>query len=179
MVSDEYVPRNRYRLIELLNERHHTFFGKLGSFDPSASGIGYLAPTQDTEQSPVILELNGALGQSGVQLFRNSRDMLDEVAAGQLLVAYNVNGAYAFSRARTDPRLGVVLPEDYRLAISRTAIAPKTTDHPELAFRFVDYLLSEPGQQNLAGPAGLFASGSGRPGDRSGLAHHYTSRSVS
>ncbi len=164
-LDPDMVPTSRYRLIELLNQKPHTFFGKVATFDPNASGVGYLALTQDSEQSPVMHELTTALGQIGVQLFGHSAAMLDRIATGELTLAYNVIGAYALSRARTDPRLVVVLPEDYTLVISRIALVPKTTNHPELAFRFVDFLLSVRGQQILAGPAGLFAIRSGVTGE--------------
>ena len=44
-------------------------------------------------------------------------------------------------------------------------IAPETTEKPELAFRFVDFLLSEQGQRILAGPAGVFAIRKGVTGE--------------
>ena len=164
-VPPDGIPSSRYRMVELLTRLPNQFLGRVGTFDPAASGLGYLALTQDTEQSPVMLELTRALGENGVRLFRNSRDMLDKVATGELLIAYNVNGSYALARARQDPRIAVVLPEDYTLAISRIALVPRTTENPALAFRFVDFLLSEKGQTILAGPAGVFAIRRGVSGE--------------
>ena len=164
LITPDRIPSSRYRLIELLEEFPLAFLDKVGTFDPSASGLGYLALTQDAEQSPVMDELIRALGEVGVRLFRNSRVMLDKVASGELMIAYNVNGAYALARARSDPRLAVMLPEDYTLVISRIAIVPTSAKNPESALQFLDFLLSEKGQRILAGPAGLFAIRAGVEG---------------
>jgi ABC-type Fe3+ transport system substrate-binding protein len=150
------VPDSRYRLLELLREDSERFRGRIGTYDPSRSGTGYLYLTQDMEQSPIVWELIRALGQARVRLFGTSREVIDAVSSGELLIGYNVVGSYAFSRARSDPTLKVITPRDYTLVVARTAFVSRHGLHPGLARQFLDYLLSREGQRVVAGPSGLF-----------------------
>src|SRR3546814_14888537 len=54
-------------------------------------------------------------------------------------------------------RSGIVLPSDYTLAISRTAIISAAAQHPQEAHHFLDYLLSVRGQRVLTDKGRLFA----------------------
>ena len=76
--------------------------------------------------------------------------MIDRVSAGDLVLAYNVLGTYALERAKHDQDLGVVFPSDYTLLLSRIALIPRSAAQPDLARRFVDFLLSRNGQALLA-----------------------------
>jgi iron(III) transport system substrate-binding protein len=83
--------------------------------------------------------------------------MLDRVAAGKVKIAYNVLGSYASMRARRDPALGVVLPRDYTLVLSRVAFIMRGARHPQAARLWLDHLLSERGQAVLVEHFGLFS----------------------
>lgn len=155
LLKPEMRPSSRYRLLDLLKTRANRFAGKIGTYDPTASGTGYLYLTQDIEQSPIVWELARALGEAGVRLFSTSSSIIDAVVSGDLLVGYNVVGSYAFARATTDPALEVVLPEDYTLVVSRTAFISKLGRNPELAGLFLNFLLSERGQQILVDRSAL------------------------
>ena len=48
--------------------------------------------------------------------------MLERVGSGEHLIAYNVFGSYALARAKKDPSIGWLLPEDYTLVTSRVAL---------------------------------------------------------
>lgn len=76
--------------------------------------------------------------------------MLDRISAGDALLAHGVFGAYALERAKQDPAIGVILPSDYTLLVSRIAFVPKAARHPEAARLFLDYMLSHEGQARLA-----------------------------
>ena len=65
-------------------------------------------------------------------------------------------GSYAMARAAVDPSIGIVLPEDYTLVVSRIAVLPTSAKRLDLARLFLDFLLSEPGQSSIA-KAHLFA----------------------
>jgi iron(III) transport system substrate-binding protein len=60
-------------------------------------------------------------------------------------------------RAKTDPSLGVVLPKDYTLIISRVHFINKQAKHPNAAKLWTDYLLSQRGQTVVANGAKLYA----------------------
>ncbi|MFD2430687.1 ABC transporter substrate-binding protein [Sphingobium scionense] len=76
--------------------------------------------------------------------------MLRGVAEGKFSIAYNVIGSYAQERARRDPRIGVVFPEDYTIVMSRIAFIAREARHPAAAKLFLDFLLSREGQSLLA-----------------------------
>jgi iron(III) transport system substrate-binding protein len=81
--------------------------------------------------------------------------LLDRVASGNLLLAYNELGSYAQARIDAGAPLAIVQPEDYTLVLLRTAVIPRAAAHPEQARSFLDYLLSPRGQRVLATEARL------------------------
>ncbi len=152
----EEVPRTRYELARLLDEQPARFSGRVGTYDLERSGAGFLFATQDARESDAIWALARSFGASGVKLYSSTTAILDRVASGQFLIGYNVMGSYAMARAAVDPEIGMVLQEDYTLVVSRIAVLPITAPRPELARRFLDFLLSERGQGIIA-EAHLFA----------------------
>src|SRR3546814_13034768 len=83
--------------------------------------------------------------------------MLEGIAEGRYLIGYNVLGSYAQVWAERNRSIGIVLPSDYTLAISRTAIISAAAQHPQEAHHFLDYLLSVRGQRVLTDKGRLFA----------------------
>ena len=144
------VPRTHADLVRLLAQHLEVWKGKVAAYDPERSGVGFLFLTQDLEVTPRTWEIVRAMGQIGVKLYTTTDTMLDRLASGDALLAYNVFGAYALERAKKDDSLGVVLPADYTLLTSRIAFIPKQARHPEMARLFIDYMLSREGQRRLA-----------------------------
>jgi iron(III) transport system substrate-binding protein len=83
--------------------------------------------------------------------------MLERISSGENLIGYNVLGSYALVRAKTDPSLGVVLPKDYTLILSRVAFINKSAAHANAAKLWMDYLLSQRGQTVIANDSKLYA----------------------
>ena len=79
------------------------------------------------------------------------------IERGEVLIAYNMLGSYARARMLAGARIGIVLPEDYTLVMSRVAIIPAARRRVDLAGRFIDYLLSRRGQEIIANQSALFA----------------------
>ena len=90
-----------------------------------------------------------------MQLLPTSGAILDAIERGEVLVGYNVLGSYARARQQAGVPIGIVLPRDYTLLMSRVVAIPKAARQPELAKLFVDYLLSERGQAIVGATAGL------------------------
>ncbi len=155
-MAAEDVPRTRYALARLLDEEPVRFSGRVGTYDLERSGAGFLFATQDARESDAIWALARSFGASGVKLYSSTTAILDRVASGQFLIGYNVMGSYAMARAAVEPSIGIVLPEDYTLVVSRIAVLPITARRLDLARLFLDFLLSEPGQSSIA-EAHLFA----------------------
>ncbi len=150
LLPPENVPSSRADLIRMLTEHPEEWKGKVSAYDPERSGVGSLVLAQDAELTPRTWDLVAALGQAGVKLYTRTETMLDRIKDGETLLAYGVFGAYALERAKQDPVIGVVLPSDYTLLVSRIAFIAKDARHPAAARLFLDYMLSHEGQSHLA-----------------------------
>lgn len=157
LITPEEVPRTRFQLLDALRGSTHRFTGRIATYDVESSGVGYLFATQDSRQSGTFGRLIEAFGRSRVQLGCCTAPMIESIAKGEYLIGYNLLGSYA--RALIEDGVGVemVLPEDYTLVLSRVALIPRTAAEPQLAGKFIDYLLSERGQQKLSDLGGIYA----------------------
>lgn len=160
-VPPDDVPRSHRDLIRLLEKAPDKFRGKIATYDISVSGVGYLFATTESMLSANFWRLTHALGTVKTQLFCCTQDMIDSVVRGDSLIAYDVLGSYALRRAEEQPKLKVIVPEDYVVVVARTIVIPRKAQHPDLAQTFIEYVLSEPGQAIVAGSFGLSVGGLG------------------
>ena len=144
------IPETHTDLARLLAGNPETLKGKVATYDPERSAVGLLFITQDVEVTKSTWDLVRALGEVDTKLYSTTSTMLDRIVAGDQLIAYNLIGSYAFERAKQEASLGVVLPTDYTIVMSRIAFIPKGAPHPNAARLFLDYLLSREGQMRLA-----------------------------
>ncbi len=131
------IPRTREELIHILRQRPDQFRGKLGTYDVRRSGLGYLFATQDARSSETFWRLMEVMGSLEARLYCCSGEMIDDVASGELFVAYNVLGSYAAARQSDDPRFEIILPSDFPTTMMRTAFVSKATEFSEAAENFV------------------------------------------
>ncbi|SDE40240.1 ABC transporter substrate-binding protein [Limimaricola pyoseonensis] len=148
-VAPAQVPRSRFDLLDLLRPTESPFRGRVATYDIERSGLGFLFAFADSMEASTFGGLMESFGRSGAVATCCSAEIIDGVAEGRYLVAYNVLGSYALARARRDERLGVVAPEDYTLMLSRAAMIPRVAGNPRAAAQFVDFLLSPEGRQAL------------------------------
>ncbi len=168
LVPESEVPRSRNDLIRLIRENPARYNRRVATYDAATSGIGYLFATQDSVLFSQYWQLMVTLGAAQARLACCTGDILEMIERGEVLIAYNMLGSYAHARMLAGARIGIVLPEDYTLVMSRVAIIPAHARRAELAGRFIDYLLSQRAQEIIASQSALFAPGarhSGR-GDR-------------
>ncbi|MCP4283388.1 MAG: ABC transporter substrate-binding protein [Gammaproteobacteria bacterium] len=130
---------------------------RIVTYDPKRSGLGFLFGTHDAIQSEDFWYLARSLGDMRVMLETNSAAMIDKVASGEALLAYNVLGSYARARARDNPDLGITIPKDYCLVMSRTAVITRSARNSQAAGLFIDFLLSRAGQQLIASTSSLYS----------------------
>jgi iron(III) transport system substrate-binding protein len=170
LVPAEQVPHSRFDLIDLLRPADNPFVGRIATYDIERSGVGYMFAFVDAQQATTFGRLIEAFGRNKVVATCCSAEIIDEVASGRFLIAYNMLGSYALARAAEDRRIGVVAPTDYTLILARAALIPKRAEHPELARQFIDFALSEEGRRLLTesglivpfdepAPSGLAATG--------------------
>ncbi|RMB52036.1 iron(III) transport system substrate-binding protein [Sphingomonas sp. PP-CE-3A-406] len=144
------VPRTHAALEAMLRQNPRAFTGKVTTFDPARSNVGYLYLTQDMATTRDTRSLLEAIAATRPVLSLTTGPMLRGVAEGRQAIAYNVIGSYALELARTDPRLGVAFLQDYTLVTSRIAFIAREAAHPAAAKLFLDFLLSREGQSLLA-----------------------------
>ncbi|WP_284736125.1 ABC transporter substrate-binding protein [Dongia deserti] len=157
LVAPAQVPRSRFDLIDLLRPADNPFNGRIGTYDIEASGVGYLFAFVDAQQATTFGRLIEAFGRNKVVATCCSAEIIDDVASGRFLIAYNMLGSYALVRAAEDHRIGIVAPSDYTLILSRAALIPKRAKNAELARQFIDFALSGAGRRSLS-ESGLLVS---------------------
>src|SRR3546814_14551119 len=118
-----------------MREHADTYRGRIVTYDSEESGVGYLLATQDAVVGGVFGSLLEALGRNDVVLKGNTSEMLEGIAAGRYLIGYNVLGSYAQVWAERNSSIGIVLPSDYTLTISRTALISTEAAHHQEAHR--------------------------------------------
>lgn len=149
LLSDAEVPRSRFDLIDLLRPEDSRLRGRVATYDIEASGLGYLFAFADAQQATTFGSLIEAFGRSGAIATCCSAEIIDGVANGTYLIAYNVLASYALARAEENPDIVAVAPHDYTLVLSRAALMPRHGAEPELAGAFLDFMLSEGGRAAL------------------------------
>ncbi len=157
LLAPEEVPRTRFELLDALRGPDSRLRGRIATYDVATSGVGYLFATQDSRQSGTFGRLIEALGRSDVQLGCCTAPMIEAIASGEFLIGYNLLGSYARALIEDGVPVEMVLPEDYTLVLSRVALIPQAAEAPELAGSFIDYLLSQRGQQRLSDLGGIYA----------------------
>ena len=149
------VPATREDLLAWLQGEDDRAFQMVGTYDIERSGLGLLLAARDADQSRDFWTLVQALGANQVELFSSSSGLIERVARGDLSLAYNVLGSYAASRAETALDLGVVLPRDYTLVVSRVAFVPYAAVNADAGEDFLNFLLSRRGQRILNDDVGF------------------------
>lgn len=144
------VPQTHAQLVNLLKAQPARFSGMIATYDIEKTGSGFLFISQDIKQNPGTWNLVRTMGESRVRRMTSTYAMLDKISSGECLLGYNLLGAYALTRAMKDARIGVVMPKDYTLVISRLIFISKNAPHPNAAKLWVDYLLSRRGQTLMA-----------------------------
>ena len=150
LVPEAEAPRSRFDLVDLLRPVDSRYAGRVATYDIEASGLGYLFAFADSLQATTFGALTEAFARSGAVATCCSAEIIDGVAEGRYLVAYNVLGSYALDRAAEDPRIAVVAPEDYTLVLSRAAMIPKGARNPAAAGLLIDFMLSDAGRAALS-----------------------------
>jgi iron(III) transport system substrate-binding protein len=140
------APRSRFDLIDLLRPGDSPYAGRVATYDIEDSGLGFLFAFADSQAATTFGGLIEAFGRSGAVATCCSAEIIDGVAEGRWLIAYNVLGSYALARAAEDPRIAVVAPEDYTLVLARAAMIPRAAANPEDAGEFIDFLLGRDGR---------------------------------
>ena len=157
LVPADEVPTSREDLIHLLRDQKERYRGRLVTYNVEDSGIGYLFATQDSVLTSQFWQLADALGENQVRQMCCTSDMVDSIERGESLIGYNLLGSYARERQLHGAHIGIILPSDYTLVMTRVALIPRRASAPDLAGRFIDYLVSERGQAVVAASTAFYS----------------------
>lgn len=157
LVTGDLIPQDHAAFARIINANVDKFKGKVTTYDIEKSGVGFMFVVQDSKYFPGLKDLEKGFGATSYRVYASTGNMLEKVSSGEHLLGYNVLGSYALVRAKKDPSLGVVLPKDYTLVLSRVLFIGKQAKNPNAAKVFTDYVLSQRGQKLIGGAVELFA----------------------
>jgi len=150
LIAAGQVPTSHLALRRYLESNRPVQQRVVSTYDPERSAVGYLYLSQDEQASGEIWRLVKAMSRGRMSLYGSAEEILSEVASGRAAIGYNIAGSYALDEMANAPDLGVIMPQDYTLVMSRIAMIPSRAKHPAAARLFLDFLLSRQGQERLA-----------------------------
>jgi len=157
LVTGDEIPQDHAGFVKVINGNVAKFKGKVTTYDIEKSGVGFMFVVQDAKYFSGMGELEKGFGATSYKVYSSTGNMLEKVSSGEHLLGYNVLGSYALVRAKKDQSLGVVLPKDFTLVLSRVIFIGKTAKNPNAAKLWVDYVLSQRGQKLIGSDVELFA----------------------
>jgi len=147
---DAPPPATREQFTAYMRVQGDAAYGRIATYDIERSGVGFMFMSRDQEQFPDIWNVVRAMGGAGVKLYSTSSAILERIADGRFVLGYNILGSYAAGWAARNPDVGIVLPEDYTIVMSRIGLVPKAARSADLGRKFLDYFMSAEGQTVLA-----------------------------
>jgi iron(III) transport system substrate-binding protein len=157
LVTGDEIPQDHASFARIVAGKPDKFKGKVTTYDIEKSGVGFMFVVQDSKYFPGMKDLERAFGAASYKVYSSTGNMLEKVSSGEHLLGYNVLGSYALVRAKKDASLGVVLPKDYTLVLSRVLFIGKAARNPNAAKVFTDYVLSQRGQKLIGSDVELFS----------------------
>ncbi|MCB2114915.1 MAG: ABC transporter substrate-binding protein [Rhodobacteraceae bacterium] len=154
LIAPQDVPRTRFELLDLMRRGDEGLRGRIATYDIEASGLGYLFAFADSLEATSFGALIEGFSRVDAVATCCSAEIIRGVAEGRYKIAYNVLGSYVATAPAS--HVGVILPEDYTLYLSRAYMIPRGAARKAAAARLLDFLLSPEGQDILAA-SGLVA----------------------
>lgn len=148
--AHEAPPSTRAEFVHYLDRQGDAVYGRIGTYDIERSGVGFLFMSRDQEQFGDIWSVIRTMGAAGVKLYSTSQAILERVADGRFLLGYNILGSYAADWASRHPDVGIVLPKDYTVVMSRIGLVPQAATSPELGQSYLEFFMSKEGQTIMA-----------------------------
>ena len=155
LLTGDEIPQSHADLLRVFTTKTEKLKGKVTTYDIEKSGVGFLLITQDSKYNPQFWEMVKALGAVGPRVQSSAGTMMERISSGENLVGFNIFNSYAALRAKKDPSIGIVLPKDYALVMSRVTFISKTAKNPNAAKLWLDYVLSKRGQTIIANQSEL------------------------
>lgn len=148
--TSERPPATRAEFVDYLKRHGNAVYGRIGTYDIERSGVGFLFMARDQEQFGDIWSVIQTMGAAGVKLYSTSSAILERVADGRFVLGYNIVGSYAAGWASRHPDVGIVLPKDYTVVMSRIGLVPQASASPDLGRAYLEFFMSKEGQTIMA-----------------------------
>ena len=155
LLSGDEIPQSHADLLRVFTTKGDKLKGKVTTYDIEKSGVGFMLITQDSKYNPQFWDMVKALGVVGPRVQSSAGTMMERISSGENLLGFNIFNSYAALRAKKDPSIGIVIPKDYALVMSRVMFASKTAKNPNAAKLWIDYILSKRGQTIIANQSEL------------------------
>ena len=155
LLSGDEIPQSHADLLRVFTTKGDKLKGKVTTYDIEKSGVGFMLITQDSKYNPQFWDMVKALGVVGPRVQSSAGTMMERISSGENLLGFNIFNSYAALRAKKDPSIGIVLPKDYTLVMSRVMFISKTAKNPNAAKLWLDYILSKRGQTIIANQSEL------------------------
>jgi iron(III) transport system substrate-binding protein len=143
-------PATRRQFVDFLEAEGDAVYGRIATYDIERSGVGFMFMSRDQEQFGDIWSVIRAMGAAGVKLYSTSSAILERIADGRFVLGYNILGSYAADWASRHPDVGIVLPRDYTVVMSRIGLVPAAARAPDLGRKYLEYFMSAEGQAIMA-----------------------------
>ena len=155
LLTGDEIPQSHADLLRVFTTKADKLKGKVTTYDIEKSGVGFMLITQDSKYNPQFWEMVKALGAIGPRVQSSAGTMMERISSGENLLGFNIFNSYAALRAKKDPSIGIVLPKDYTLVMSRVMFISKSAKNPNAAKLWLDYILSKRGQGIIANQSEL------------------------
>ena len=143
-------PATRGQFVDYLKAEGDLVHGRIATYDIERSGVGFMFFSRDQEQFADIWSIVRAFGAAGIKLYSTSSAILERIADGRAVLGYNILGSYAADWAARNPDVGIVLPKDYTIVMSRIGLVPAAAASPDIGKKYLEYFMSAEGQTILA-----------------------------
>src|SRR5206468_10217490 len=150
LLTGDEIPQSHADMVRVFTRKADKLKGKVTTYDIEKSGVGFMLITQDSRFNPQFWDMVKALGAVGPRFQSSAGTMMERISSGENLVGFNIFNSYAALRAKKDPSIGIVLPKDYALVMSRVMFISKAAKNPNAAKLWLDYILSKRGQTIIA-----------------------------
>jgi iron(III) transport system substrate-binding protein len=155
LLTGNEIPQSHADMMRVFKQFNDKLKGKVTTYDIEKSGVGFMLINQDAKNMPNFWDFVKELGTVQPRVQSSAGTMMERISSGENLVGFNIFNSYAALRAKKDPSIGIVLPKDYTLVMSRVMFISKTAKNPNAAKLWLDYILSKRGQDIVANKAEL------------------------
>ncbi|NIF32482.1 ABC transporter substrate-binding protein [Enterobacter sp. Cy-643] len=155
LIPASEVPDSHAALAKLIASQPEKFSKKVTTYDIEKSGLGFMLSVQDYKADPNYFKTLADVAKGGLSVQSSTGTMMERVSSGENLIGFNILGSYAEARAKTDTSLGIAYPKDYTLVLSRVSFISNEAKNSNAAKLWIDYVLSEKGQNILANQADI------------------------